>query len=337
MMATSDRFNLHPMKKFILLGTALLASLTTSAQRVEWVDYAYCTTQWNGGTGIATDDVGHVYVLGSISAQLIIQSDTFTNQYGSSDILLLKYDPQGDLVWGKVLGGPMADNAYDLTIDGYGHLYAECAVQGTTMMSDTTYDAPFDQQLIQLDTAGHFLRYFSHVREIIADAQGSAVYLAYANIVEKRDTALNVLWNRTASNANVTFSNYGPQGGRSSIQVGNNGHLVLAGHENSTGGSAMFDALTLEFSASGYCDELFVISMDTSGSALWARTLDSSSTYQELNPTVAVNDAGEVYLGLYSEGDSRLYVTTGVGAWFPLRINVPAEIAMITMRSAPRE
>jgi uncharacterized protein len=37
--------------------------------------------------------------------------------------------------------------------------------------------------------------------------------------------------------------------------------------------------------------------------------------------------------GLYAEGDSRLFVTTGVGAWFPLRINCPAEIALITMRS----
>lgn len=39
--------------------------------------------------------------------------------------------------------------------------------------------------------------------------------------------------------------------------------------------------------------------------------------------------------GLFEQGASRLYVTTGVGAWFPLRINVPAEIAMITMRHQP--
>ena len=307
MMATSDRFNLHPMKKFILLGTALLASFTSGAQRVEWVDYAYCTTQWDGGTGIATDDAGHVYALGSISAELIIQSDTFTNQYGTDDILLMKYDPQGDLVWGKVIGSPILDWSSELAVDGYGHLYAECAVQGTTMMSDTTYDAPFDHQVIQFDTAGNFLRYFSHLREIIADAQGSAVYLAYANIVEKRDTALNVLWNRTASNDHLYFSNVGPQGGRASMMVGNNGHLVLAGYENSVGGSTMFDTLLLKFSAAGYCDELCVISMDTSGSALWVRTLDSSSTYQELYPKVAVNDAGEVYLGLYSEGDTLIF------------------------------
>lgn len=36
--------------------------------------------------------------------------------------------------------------------------------------------------------------------------------------------------------------------------------------------------------------------------------------------------------GLFESGASRLYVTSGVGAWFPLRVNCPAEIAMLTMR-----
>ncbi|MDY7110099.1 MAG: metallophosphoesterase [Planctomycetota bacterium] len=36
--------------------------------------------------------------------------------------------------------------------------------------------------------------------------------------------------------------------------------------------------------------------------------------------------------GLYAVGPSRLYVTTGVGDWFPVRINCPSEIAIITMR-----
>jgi predicted MPP superfamily phosphohydrolase len=37
--------------------------------------------------------------------------------------------------------------------------------------------------------------------------------------------------------------------------------------------------------------------------------------------------------GLYRRGESRLYVTTGVGSWFPWRINAPAEIACLTLHS----
>jgi len=39
--------------------------------------------------------------------------------------------------------------------------------------------------------------------------------------------------------------------------------------------------------------------------------------------------------GLYERGASRLHVTAGVGAWFPLRLNCPAEVAVITMRKSP--
>ena len=36
--------------------------------------------------------------------------------------------------------------------------------------------------------------------------------------------------------------------------------------------------------------------------------------------------------GLFERGPSRLFVTTGVGSWFPLRVNCPPEMALITMR-----
>ena len=37
--------------------------------------------------------------------------------------------------------------------------------------------------------------------------------------------------------------------------------------------------------------------------------------------------------GHYQRGDCHLYVTNGVGAWFPLRVNCPPEVAVIEMRA----
>lgn len=36
--------------------------------------------------------------------------------------------------------------------------------------------------------------------------------------------------------------------------------------------------------------------------------------------------------GHYHAGDSHLFVTTGAGGWFPLRVNCPAEVVVITVR-----
>ncbi len=38
------------------------------------------------------------------------------------------------------------------------------------------------------------------------------------------------------------------------------------------------------------------------------------------------------WTGLYTRGDSKLIVSNGVGNWFPLRINAPAELVHITLR-----
>jgi predicted MPP superfamily phosphohydrolase len=38
--------------------------------------------------------------------------------------------------------------------------------------------------------------------------------------------------------------------------------------------------------------------------------------------------------GLYARGNSQMIVSNGVGNWFPLRVNAPAEIVHITLRSA---
>ena len=51
------------------------------------------------------------------------------------------------------------------------------------------------------------------------------------------------------------------------------------------------------------------------------------------NANLAVFHGHRRNAGIYDIGDSRLFVTVGAGALFPLRWNVPAEIAMLTVRA----
>jgi predicted MPP superfamily phosphohydrolase len=38
--------------------------------------------------------------------------------------------------------------------------------------------------------------------------------------------------------------------------------------------------------------------------------------------------------GLYEKAGKKLFVSNGVGNWFPLRLNAPAEIVKITLSRA---
>jgi predicted MPP superfamily phosphohydrolase len=40
------------------------------------------------------------------------------------------------------------------------------------------------------------------------------------------------------------------------------------------------------------------------------------------------------WAGLYRKGGSRLSISSGVGNWFPVRINAPPEIVHLTLRRA---
>jgi predicted MPP superfamily phosphohydrolase len=53
-----------------------------------------------------------------------------------------------------------------------------------------------------------------------------------------------------------------------------------------------------------------------------------------LTPHFGCGCVYKYYSGLYSKGNSRLVVSNGVGNWFPLRINAPAEIVHLTLRKA---
>ena len=50
-------------------------------------------------------------------------------------------------------------------------------------------------------------------------------------------------------------------------------------------------------------------------------------------PGVNLSISHRYSAGVYERNNSLLFVTTGVGAWFPLRVNCPAEIALLTMRA----
>lgn len=284
------------MKTFIQLTLLFLLSTPTLAQRIDWAKYFYGS---NRAMDVTTDTSGNVYVIADIENTIVIGTDTFTNQYGVRDIIISKFGPTGQLIWGKVMGGTGYDWPMELAMDEAQNLYAAVYIQGTTHMNDTDYAAPYKAQVIQFDTSGAFKRYLSkNVQRILLGAGYDAFYTGVGSTIEKRDTAFNIIWTKSASPAIVNFNRYGYLWGvHSKLQVGPNGRIVIAAEEAGTGGTALFDTVTIRFSAAGGGNEICVINMDTSGAVYWARTLDSLSTQSEYTARVTMDSNGNVYAG----------------------------------------
>ena len=76
------------------------------------------------------------------------------------------------------------------------------------------------------------------------------------------------------------------------------------------------------FQAAANCGVPLTLSGHTHGGQLAIRDKP------EANLSVAYKHSS----GLYEIDQSRLFVTVGVGAWFPLRINCPAEVVILTVK-----
>lgn len=112
------------MKKYLLLVFLLFWGLgTLHAQTLDW---AWAKTVGGGQeeyfTKVATDSRNGVYGFGYFKSQFLqIGSNNFVNA-GDSDLLVVKYDTLGNMLWAKAFGGSGADVPADISTDNAGDI-----------------------------------------------------------------------------------------------------------------------------------------------------------------------------------------------------------------------
>ncbi len=74
---------------------------------------------------VAIDGEGNVYLTGGTdSPDFPTTEGAYSRRHGgSTDVFVMKLDPDGRLVWSTLLGGPSLDRAYAIEIDGQGYVY----------------------------------------------------------------------------------------------------------------------------------------------------------------------------------------------------------------------
>ncbi|MGV9206316.1 MAG: hypothetical protein ACOC44_20100 [Promethearchaeia archaeon] len=261
------------------------------------------------GTALSTDEQGNLYMLGNVDQEIILRKYTprgeelwkkkwkhnYSNYgYGlkldseynlwvcgytisqencSKDILILKYNNSGELLWNKTWGSDLMDIGYDITVNGDGNTYV-CGYS-------EAYDINGDIIVMNLSSSGEINSVISWGDEfanlaysIAVDHSQNIVVTGYTFnndtigkdlVVVKFDHGGSVLWNQTWGTA-------GEDVGRD-LMIDENNTVYIAGHSQSY--------------VNGENDAL-IMCINKSGNILWNETW--GSTYDDfsyaITPTI---------------------------------------------------
>jgi hypothetical protein len=262
------------MNRYLSLGFWCLCALTALSQEPLEHVWASRVGSLNDGEKLwrmAVDESGNVFVTGSIRGTFTSGSVSVTS-VGGSDIVLLKYSPEGELLWGRAAGGPFNDNAFGVDTDKDGNVYITGAYSGLAVFGDT----------------------------VVANIDPDGVNLPFS-FVARYSASGELIWVRTTE---VGFqpSNY-PYAISYAVRVNQAGDLIMCGSYGCTLPSEDDPEIsTMSFGGQGFrtCDLAYdftyVQRMDTLGNTEWVHTiggLEGLGVFQ----SIAFDAQGDIWVG----------------------------------------
>ena len=109
------------------------------------------------GMAIAADTLGNVFMVGRMWGSLFLPDDTLVSVSSNDDIMLLKFDADGNYQWGRSTGSANRDLAWGVTTDGKGNAYVAAQFNNTVDFFGTslTSSGGEDIAILKMDGAGN--------------------------------------------------------------------------------------------------------------------------------------------------------------------------------------
>jgi len=315
---------------FVFITTSLAFSPLFSQQ----VDTAW-VRRYNGpGNGddasakMAVDAQGNIYITG-----------TSRGEETSTDIVTLKYDTSGNLLWERRYNGPASgnDGARDIELDGKGNLYVCGYSIGLGSSEDYTlikYDTSGSQQWVARFNRGPSFNYPGNgpdIAERLAIDSSGSIYVTgtsftgglrtYDWVTLRYDSNGNLVGNLTIDG----YQGFYDRGIRIAIGPGDNVYIAGFSH---TGvgwiikfkGSMLWKKvfyteprdMVVDVEGNAYlCGygpggdpsyDYAIFKCDSSGNLLWSRFYNGPASGQDVADAVAVDARGNVYVTGSSPG-----------------------------------
>lgn len=116
------------------IGSHLFVAKYAPSGKLDWVRQS--RGRGAAGQAIAVDRTGHCWATGSVSADADFGGATYTAT--GRDVVLVKYDPDGQALWAAGAGGKSDGVATGVAVDDRGHSYIGGMFKSTAVFGDTT-------------------------------------------------------------------------------------------------------------------------------------------------------------------------------------------------------
>jgi len=188
------------------------------------------------GNGICNDNSGNTYSTGYFSESITFGEITLTDN-GGSDIFIVKYDPNGNVLWANSYGGVALDFTNNMSINADNQIVITGAFRSESIS--------FGTYTLTNPNSG----------------DGADCFF-----VVKIDSNGNILWATTANcDSNCTGTD---------IDINDNGDVVVTG--NFFGNSVTFGSVTLN-NFYQFASDFFIVKYNSQGEVLWAKGFGGNS------------------------------------------------------------
>ncbi len=259
------------LRQLVLLFAIILCSGKLLAQQFEWVKTFGSVGDFYGSYAYATtaDDSGNVYTASLFAAQKTfntVNGPTTLASTGSWDVLILKQNTDGDVLWAKGFGGSSTDEVHAIAVDDSGNVFVTGGFWSGTMDLDPGPDTNW-----------------------VVSKGGYDIFIV------KLDKNGDYVWGRTVGGPDSDWGN--------AIAVSSGGDVYITGsfrYLNSTSGDVDFDPgpgvsnLTTKGGA-----DVFLLKLDAAGDFVWAKSWGNSSTAtgeSDNGVSVTLDMSGNVYV-----------------------------------------
>lgn len=259
-------------KQFLLLVSSLFVNYLLTAQEPDWSWVRFLNSnQSDEFTDVATDQLGNAYVCGTFFGPSVTFGGQTFNSVENSAAILVKRDPNGGLVWAKVIDGGEC-NAVSVDLDG------NCFITGYFTLDS-------------IDFGNSILYNPARFNTSTIGATNSAAFLV------KYDPSGTVLWAKSFDNQ-IDASSAG-----NTIATDASGNCYLAGTFllfNSIPGSELtINGISLSMYPGSGLSDVFLLKYNQNGEFQWIRTAGGES-YEEPYD-IAIDASGNLAMvGIFS-------------------------------------